>query len=325
MNRNCVFRTTNNKKRFNKLFGSHHTNGIFFIMLKIKKLSYISLFLILLISLIGLFSSCRDHTENETSMITFDSIVVQEQIPLILSNDTTLPFSDVHISFIFPKKFRDNERVARIRRIFIGTFFGNLDYDSMSPEKAVDSYLEHYREHYLSLSNSYYEEKKQLGKPPMWYWYSMSHRNRMLFQGDSLLGYEVEYRDYEGGAHDTYRITYTNIDLNRLVTLTEEDLFIPGYYNRLSEAIIDRLMKKYGVKTAEALNSVGFLSYEDIAPNNNFWLNDEGIHYAYNAYEIAPYAMGVIKVTIPYSQLSDILLPDGIIERYFLKEGKQKP
>ena len=26
----------------------------------------------------------------------------------------------------------------------------------------------------------------------------------------------------------------------------------------------------------------------DIVPNNNFWLNEEGISYSYNQYEIAP-------------------------------------
>ena len=64
----------------------------------------------------------------------------------------------------------------------------------------------------------------------------------------------------------------------------------------------------------------GFFTIEDIVPNDNFWLSAEGINYSYNQYEIAPYSMGVIDVTVPYSELKNILLPESIVSRYFLIE-----
>lgn len=148
----------------------------------------------------------------------------------------------------------------------------------------------------------------------------MNNSNKILFQNDSLLSYAVEYSDYEGGAHGSYRITYTNVDLNDLVTLTEEDLFVPGYFKPLTEKIVAQLMKKYDAPVADSLLMKGFFTIEDIVPNNNFWLDGKNIHYSYNQYEIAPYAMGVIDVSVPYSELSDILLPESIISRYFLKK-----
>jgi hypothetical protein len=102
--------------------------------------------------------------------------------------------------------------------------------------------------------------------------------------------------------------------------LSEEDLFVPGYFKPLTEKIIDQLMRNYNVTAPDSLLMQGFFALEDIVPNNNFWLDRENIHYTYNQYEIAPYAMGVIDVSVPYSGLSDILLPDGIIARYFLKK-----
>ena len=134
------------------------------------------------------------------------------------------------------------------------------------------------------------------------------------------MSYAVEYSDYEGGAHGSYRITYTNTDLNELVTLSEEDLFVPGYYKELTDKILQSLMKEYDAEIPDSLLMRGFFTIEDIVPNDNFWLSAEGINYSYNQYEIAPYSMGVIDVTVPYSELKNILLPESIVSRYFLIE-----
>lgn len=270
---------------------------------------------------LGLFTNCIGKRDTKSSRIDFDSIVVSKHIPLLQENDTTLPYADVNISFTYPVKFRDSESLSRLRQIFQGTFFGDSRYDSLSPQESMDQYLSEYTKRYQSLSNYYYEDKRRIeGEMPSWYWYSMNNSNKILFENDSLLSYAVEYSDYEGGAHGSYRITYVNIDLNKLVTLTEEDLFSPGYFKPLTEKIVHQLMKSYDADIPDSLLMRGFFTLEDIVPNNNFWLDAENIHYSYNQYEIAPYAMGVIDVSVPYTELSDILLPNGIISKYFLKK-----
>ncbi|MDD4777814.1 MAG: DUF3298 domain-containing protein [Fermentimonas sp.] len=267
-------------------------------------------------------SSCNNRTgRGKSTDIVYDSIVMQKDIPLLTENDSTLPHADVNLSFTYPVSFRDRESTERLQKIFKGTFFGSTDFDSMTPELGVEKYLNEYTARYQSLSNMYYEDKARLdGKPPMWYWYYMNTNNKILFQNDSLLSYAVEYSDYEGGAHGSYRITYTNINLNDLVTLSEEDLFVPGYYNELTEKILQSLMKDYNAEVPDSLLMRGFFTVEDIVPNDNFWLSEEGINYSYNQYEIAPYSMGVINVTVPYSELKDILLPESIVSKCFLNE-----
>lgn len=250
--------------------------------------------------------------------IEFDSIVVSQHIPLLVDNDTTLPFADVNVSFIYPTKFRDSESLARLQQIFKGTFFGDMEYDSLTPQEAMNQYISVYSDRYKSLSNLYYEDKARLeGNTPAWYWYYMNTSNKILFQNDSILSYAVEYSDYEGGAHGSYNIIYTNINMNSLVTISEEDLFVPNYFRSLTDKIVQSLMKQYDAEIPDSLLMKGFFTIEDIVPNNNFWLSDTGIHYSYNQYEIAPYSMGVIDVVVPYSELTDIMLPDGVIDRFF--------
>lgn len=279
-------------------------------------------YLIIVLAFGAVFASCKKRAGKPTE-VKFDSIVVEKQIPLLHENDTTLPFADLKIEFIFPEKFGKKEDLSRLQQIFVGTFFGDSKYDTLSPQQAIDKYIEDYTNEYQALSNTFYEEKARLkGEMPQWYWYSMYKTNEIMFQNDSLLAYSVENSDYTGGAHGSFNLIYTNIDLNRVVTLSEEDLFVPDYYRPLTEKIINSLMRKYNVSEPEALLEQGFFTIDDIMPNNNFYLNEEGINYAFNQYEIAPYSMGVINVTVPYSELEDILIPNGIISRFFPKNEK---
>lgn len=270
-----------------------------------------------------MFFSCKNPSKKTGDSIVFDSVIVARQIPLLETNDTTLPYSDVEIKFTYPIKFGNQEDLESLQKIFIGTFFNDLQYDSLTPQEAVDSYLKNYSEEYKSLSNNYYSDKQRLpdGDTPVWYWYQLINTNKILFRNDSLLSYAVEYYDYTGGAHGSYRIMYFNIDLVNIVTISEEDIFVPNYQKILTDKLLTQLMKKHGVSSADSLLTIGFFNIDDILPNNNFWMNNEGIHYAFNQYEIAPYSMGVIDITIPYSEMSDIILPNGIASRYFL--GKE--
>lgn len=287
-----------------------------------KKLSILSI-LVVFVFFIGLFS-CKKKAQNSTQ-ITFDSIVVKERIPLLAESDTTLPYSDVDVRFIYPSKFGNKEKLARLQQIFVGTFFGDVEADSLSPQDAMNEYIAAYTEEYKSLSNNYYSDKKHLsnGDIPQWYWYSMSNENKIVFKNDSLLSYAVQYSDYTGGAHGSHRTTYVNIDLGELTTLSEEDIFLPNYQKPLREIIIKKLMADNNVSAPESLINIGFFDIDEIFPNNNFWLNDEGIHYAYNQYEIAPYSMGVIEVLIPFNELKSILKPDVILGKFFVKKEEK--
>lgn len=280
---------------------------------------------LLAVFIVTMFFSCKNIRKKPTTAITFDTIVVARQIPL-LQNDSTLPYADVDFKFIYPVKFGTPEDLARLQQIFVGTFFTDTQYDTLSPQEAVDKYLEKYIASYRALSSDYYSDKSRLpeGETPVWYYYQLNISNKILFQNDSLLSYAVEYSDYTGGAHGSYRIVYYNIDLNDLVTISEEDLFIPGYYKPLTDIILRSLMKKYNVTAPDSLLTKGFFTIEDIVPNNNFWMDNKGLHYTYNQYEIAPYSMGPIDVTIPYEDLKPILKPNNIIERFFPNKENKK-
>lgn len=263
------------------------------------------------LALVALFaSSCF----NKEKGIKFDNLAIKEQVYLFADNDTTKPFANVEIDFTYPKNYKSKEDLLKLQKIFIGTFFNDMSYDSLSPKEALNAYFDKYTNDYRDLGNQYYEDMGNLegDNQPSWYWYQLFKSNEILFEDESILSYSVEHYYYEGGAHGSLSAIYYTIDLNNLTTITEENIFKPNFHHLLTERIVENLMKKYDVTTPEDLLNEGFFDINDIAPNNNFWLNNQGVHYIFNQYEIAPYSMGPIEVTIPYQEIQSIIIPESI-------------
>ena len=95
-------------------------------------------------------------------------------------------------------------------------------------------------------------------------------------------------------------ITALNFDLDNGSLITEKGFFKDGYEERLSTLLSSHL--------PEALRDpedIDMLTTEDIQPNGNFRITEAGITYIYNQYEIGPYVLGAVEVTIPWSELKE--------------------
>ncbi len=270
----------------------------------------ISIIIASLVLIVLFITSCTNRGDD----LKFDNISLSEKIYLFPEIDTTKPFANVEVDFNYPKSFKNKEELARLQEIFNGTFFNDESFGFLLPKEAVNIYLEEYTKEYRKLGNQYYEDMENIegDNQPSWYWYQLHKSNEVLFENENILSYSVSHATYTGGAHGSLQVLYYTINLNTLTTITEEDIFTPNYHSFLTEKIIDNLMIEHNVDTPEELLNKGFFDINDIAPNNNFWINNEGVHYVYNQYEIAPYSMGPIEVTIPYKDIKSIIIPQSI-------------
>ena len=269
---------------------------------------------------INLVSCIKDKSKEND--VEFDKLEFNDKVFLLSVNDTTLPFSEVKIEFTYPEKFNNKEDLSRLQQIFTGTFFNDETYDSLSPKDALDKYIDNYSIEYRELTNDYNDAKARLGgeETPSWYWYYLNISNEILFKDANILSYSVEHSDYTGGAHGSLRVLYYTIDLKEITTISQEDIFIPNYQKFLTSKIVEKLMEKYHFDSPEKLIEEGFFDINEISPNNNFWMNNQGVHYIFNQYEIAPYSMGPIDVSIPFEELTSIIIPESLATKYLEKE-----
>ena len=259
------------------------------------KKQYVSLLAIIL-SVSGFLFSCHDKMNKNTGALQFDSIQVNKTAHLF--NDTAKPACN------------------SLNTYFISACFGDK-YIGEKPEEVVKQYTENYISEYRrDLEPMYTEDEKDKEDESSigaWYSYYKGIESHVQLYDKDLLVYRIDYNEYTGGAHGIYMATYLNMDLTLMRPLRLDDIFVGDYKDALTDLIWNQLMADNKVTTHEALEDMGYASTGDIAPTENFYLSKEGITFYYNVYDITPYSMGPVKVTIPFAMMEHLLGSNPIL------------
>ncbi|MBU5483581.1 DUF4163 domain-containing protein [Clostridium sp. MSJ-11] len=119
---------------------------------------------------------------------------------------------------------------------------------------------------------------------------------------DKLLSLTVLYYQYTGGAHGNYTVTPYNIDLTTGKELYLKDIFKNGVdYKKVINTEINKQIKE---KNKENYPIAGF---DGIKEDQNFYIEKDRLVIYFQPYEIAPYALGVVKFEIPFSLIKNYI------------------
>jgi hypothetical protein len=243
-----------------------------------------------------------------TNDITFDSIEVNEKY--FMFGDSLKPYCDLKIKYIYPIDYHDKNVLQKIQGQFIVDFFGE-NYAKDSVGNAVKRYAQKYVAEYKSLEKEFANDPANDSA----YGYYESAYNVITYNKFDIISYCVTINYYTGRAHGGSGCLNHVTDLKSGEKTKEEDLFIDDYQKPLAKVIVQTLLYDYKATDEEALEEMGFFNVKEIFPNNNFYIDDEGITYTYNEYEIAPYSMGQIDVKIPYEKIRNLLHEECLITR----------
>lgn len=249
------------------------------------------------ISLVAL-CSCGKTLKSD---IPFDSVCVKRQVAL--TNDKNSPLCEVNISLLYANK--PGDKVAReINNTIIADVF---NYEHLTMKQAVDSFTNKYISDYKENLTDMYKADRSNRQVISWYQYKYTLKSYLKEARNGVLCYAYDMDSYEGGAHSTTLSSMVNFDIKTGKQITLKDIFAPGYESPLNDLLLNALQKKKGVKDIEGLHNMGYLLSTDIYAPENFILEDNGITFIYNPYEIAPYALGATDITISNSDLKKIL------------------
>jgi hypothetical protein len=289
------------------------------------------IFYLLLISLT--VASCSGVKKKGVNVVTFDSIVMQEKIMLHPNLPDTIPYATLDINFVYPAKFGSKEQLQKLQSIFYEKVLGEFCTNASSPDSAIASYMNGYVDMYREISSDFDEMLIEYGKHNLPYHrfsYYRSISNNIIYKDESLLSFSAHYTDYQGGAHGIYIQENITVNLNTIEKIQETDIFIPNYKEPLAQVIRKKLLENLREiydGDDEYLKQY-FFEFNNIYPNNNFLIDDKGLNYVYNVYEIAPYASGMFEVFIPYSEITHLLNMEIFAELFpdmELKEVTEEP
>ena len=225
------------------------------------------------------------------------------------------PNCDLEINFVYPKDYADKAVLEEMRKQFVYDYFGE-NYEGLSPEEAVERYTQDYISAYKDLEEDFKEESsKATEDSPVgsWFSYYEMSSSQIVYNNSGLLSYTVSFENYTGGAHGAHAYNNHVIDLATGKPLTEEDIFNEGYQEELAKLLVDQIAKDNNLTDAKELENIGFFSVEEIFPNGNFLVDETGITYSFNEYEIAAYVVGVINVHLPFEAIQHLMREDSPI------------
>ena len=263
----------------------------------------------------AIVSSSTDKIKKKVGELQFEKFKAKETAYLFA--DTAKPSCNININFAFPVSSNDELLKDTLNYYFITACFGEK-YALELPQEVLKKYVANYvNEYRTDLEPLYLQDEKDIqdgSTIDSWYSYYKNIEGEVQFYDKGLLVYRSYFDEYTGGAHGIYMSTFLNIDLAIMRPLKLDDIFVGDYKENLTNMIWSELMAKHKVKTREALEDLGYGSTGEIAPTENFYLDNKGITFYYNVYDITPYAMGPVTVSLSYSMIDHWLNTNPVIQ-----------
>ena len=220
----------------------------------------------------------------------------------------------VDIEFLYPviTNLFDKGTEEIINSSFEKTFlrdynFGDRDIKWKSYDEMMNDFISRYKEFVsdTSLPKDY---------KPMW---ENSFLTDVIFNSDNVLSVEdIEFR-FEGGAHPLTFFIYANYNLKNGKEFSLDDLLVPGYKTELDKIGEKKFREAYNIKPGESFEQAGyFIKKNEFHLNNNFCITKAGLRFRFGQYEIGPYALGAPTVFIAYSEIKNLIKPDGLLVQF---------
>lgn len=270
--------------------------------------SVIALFL-LAIGVTGCNTGTKQTADNN---IQYDSIKVEKTYHLLDNPEN--PNCSLQLNFTYPAKYENKEILKKLQQQFVLAYFGE-NYENMTPEEAMSKYTEDYLNTYKDLEADYKAELEKKDETPVgaWFAYYETSSNQINYNANDIISTTVNFQNYTGGAHGSHSYNNHVLNLKNGELITEEDIFIDNYQDELAQILVDHIAKQNKVENPKDLENIGFFSVDEIFPNGNFLINETGITYTYNEYEIAAYVVGATNVFLPYNEIQHLLKKESPI------------
>ncbi|MCD8176901.1 MAG: DUF3298 and DUF4163 domain-containing protein [Tannerellaceae bacterium] len=274
---------------------------------------------ILFFAIVLCITGCKNNKQGKNGRpndIQFDSIQVEKEYYLL--NNTENPHCDLKINFLYPVKSSSPAVLDAVRNDFVITFF-NEQFEGLTPQEAMEKFTEEYLKEYKGLEEYYQEDIRQNHDAPVtaWYNYYEIRYNEINYNSNNVLSYSCYRESFTGGAHGSHLLRNRVINLNTGDVITENDIFTDGYQEPLAKILIRHITEQNEVAEPKELEDIGYFSIDEIYPNNNFLVDDSGITYDFNEYEIAAYVVGITSIHIPYQEIRHLLQAESPISHLF--------
>ena len=264
--------------------------------------------LVLFVVTSTLLVGCGHNSTNKIGAFQFTSLQVDKTSHLFA--DDTKPACQLIMDITYVKQSSDDSLKDSINN-YIKSFCLGYIYIQMPIQQDIQSYADKYISNYKNDLEPMYQKDEQENEDSntlkAWYSYYQKIHGKVQRYTNNLFTYCSQFEEYTGGAHGIYMTYFLNIDLKTMTPIRLEDLFVEDYKEQVTDLLWNQLMMDKQATTRKELEDMGYVTIGELEPTDNFYLTENGISFFYNVYDIAPYAVGAIEITLPYEMLSHLL------------------
>lgn len=257
------------------------------------------------------FASC-DNSDQSSRNLQFEEMTLTKSEHLFA--DEQKPACNLSIDFTFVSNANTIGAKDSINAHLLSALFGKK-YQALSPQEAMDGYAKEYVTDYRNdlepMIQKDMDNNIDQDQLTAWYSYEQELKGSIETYKGMLLTYRTYRNEYSGGPHGMYTTEFTNLNLNTIQPIVLDELFVEDYQETLTDLLWYQLALDNEVETRDELEEMGYATTGELAPTENFYINEDGITFYYNVYEIAPYSMGPTQITLSYDMLEYILNYDN--------------
>jgi hypothetical protein len=127
-----------------------------------------------------------------------------------------------------------------------------------------------------------------------------------VYQNKHIISLAYNWIVYEGGAHNNFGKFCFVIDKKTGSKVSYETL-IKGHETEFLSIAETEFKALSGIKEDKEMYDLYQFKNDKFHLVDNFEFTASGIVFCYNPYEIAPYALGLIELTLPYEKVESLL------------------
>lgn len=253
-----------------------------------------------------LLSACKEEKANFNNDITFDTIHVVKAYHV--DNDSTQPSFNFSMDFIYPINMGDSVVLHALQKKFNEIYLEDKGYKDDSAKVAIDKYLDKsitsFEEEVKAYMTNVHSDEEET--PPYLSYYD-KFLGHVLLNKNNILSFQVE-RNISKGKIEFSSLRNYVFNLKTGDRIYEEDIFLPTFASEMSPLILDKILKENKVSSVKELTNMGYLQeVEEIIPNNNFYITEEGITYVFNKGEYTALVLDAVKVSFTFDEIKFLL------------------
>lgn len=156
------------------------------------------------------------------------------------------------------------------------------------------------------------DAEKQYRSSDGGFWFE--RKIEVLYESANVLALRREQDGDLGGAHPHGRIDYLNLRPATGQRIRLEDILKPGFEKPLNAIANARFRADEHLAPQADLKKAGYwFAQNQFQLNDNFSINNKGLNFQYNEYEVSCFACGPPRVFLSFADLQTLLRPDARI------------